>query len=217
MKLFEGLHAFPWESQTANNCNTYLIEGPPMVLVDPGHVKLFPHVTRGMEDAGLARDAIELILCTHAHPDHMEALQLFTGKPPLVGYHEAEWRMVLQYIKAFGIARERVEPDFFLTEGELLLGDHRFRVLHKPGHTPGGICLYWPETKALITGDLVFKDGVGRTDLPGGNGEALKRSIEKVGQLDVEWLLPGHGEIISGAADVKANFERLAEMWFGYL
>lgn len=209
MKIIEGLHAFLWDSPTVNNCNTYLIEGPPMVLVDPGHVRLFPHVSRGMEQSGLDRDDLAMILCTHAHPDHMEALQLFTRKPPLVAYHAAEWQMVLQYIKAFGIARERVEPDIFLTEGELTLGGHRFEVYHTPGHTPGGICLYWPSAKTLFTGDLVFKDGFGRTDLPGGDWQQLKQSLEKVRKLDVERVLPGHGGIVSGAAEVAANFRRL--------
>jgi len=55
--------------------------------------------------------------------------------------------------------------------------------------------LYWPEKKALFTGDVVFPMGVGRTDFPGGDGALLRKSIERLAQLDGEWLLSGHGEV----------------------
>ena len=60
--------------------------------------------------------------------------------------------------------------------------------------------------KALFTGDLVFKKGLGRTDLPGGDGTLIKESIKRMSLLDIELLLSGHGEIISGANEVKSNF-----------
>jgi len=90
-------------------------------------------------------------------------------------------------------------------------------VLHTPGHSPGSVSLYWPEQKLLFTGDLIFKDGLGRTDLPGGDGNLLKESIKRLAGLDVEWVLPGHGDIISGAAEVKTNFDQLEQVWFNYI
>jgi glyoxylase-like metal-dependent hydrolase (beta-lactamase superfamily II) len=65
----------------------------------------------------------------------------------------------------------------------------------------------------MFTGDLVFKEGIGRTDLPGGNGSVLKESIKKLAEFEIEWLLPGHGDIISGAKDVETNFADL--QYFG--
>jgi len=65
----------------------------------------------------------------------------------------------------------------------------------------------------MFTGDLVFKEGIGRTDLPGGNGSVLKESIKKLAKLEIEWLLPGHGDIISGAKDVERNFAHLQQFW----
>jgi len=85
------------------------------------------------------------------------------------------------------------------------------------GHTPGSICIYWPKHKVLFTGDLIFKDGLGRTDLSGGDGKLLKKSIQRMSDLDIEWILPGHGDIISGADEVKKNFERLEKVWFAYI
>jgi glyoxylase-like metal-dependent hydrolase (beta-lactamase superfamily II) len=80
MKIANNLHAFIWQSMTANNCNAYFIDGPTRVLIDPGHRALFEHVERGLGDLGLKTDDIDLIVCTHAHPDHLEAVQLFKQK-----------------------------------------------------------------------------------------------------------------------------------------
>jgi hydroxyacylglutathione hydrolase len=109
------------------------------------------------------------------------------------------------------------EPDFFLQEGELKVGSNSFRVILTPGHSPGSVCLYWPAQKVLFTGDVVFNQGVGRTDLPGGNGKLLKESIQRLAAFDSEYLLSGHGEIISGAENVRANFQMIEREWFGYL
>jgi hydroxyacylglutathione hydrolase len=69
----------------------------------------------------------------------------------------------------------------------------------------------------LFTGDLVFKEGLGRTDLPGGDGAKLKDSIKRLSDLEVEWLLPGHGEIISGAEKVRKNFTDIEQFYFAYV
>lgn len=90
------------------------------------------------------------------------------------------------------------EPDFFLQEGWLQAGGETLQVLSTPGHSPGSVCLYWPERQALFSGDVVFSGGIGRTDLPMGNPKLLKESIQRIAELDVEHLLPGHGEIIHG-------------------
>jgi glyoxylase-like metal-dependent hydrolase (beta-lactamase superfamily II) len=118
---------------------------------------------------------------------------------------------------AFGIDIDALTPDFFLKEGTLSLDGLEMQVFLTPGHSPGSICLYWPMQKALFSGDLVFKDGLGRTDLPGGDGALIKESIKRMSCLEVELLLSGHGEIISGAREVKSNFDHLEEFWFGYV
>ena len=73
------------------------------------------------------------------------------------------------------------------------------------------------QKKRFLTGDLIFKGGLGRTDLPGGDGRQLKESIRRMGSLDSHWLLSGHGEVVSGAEAVKANFKQVEQMWFGYV
>jgi glyoxylase-like metal-dependent hydrolase (beta-lactamase superfamily II) len=221
MKIVNNLHAFVWQSPTANNCNAYFIDGPTRVLIDPGHRALFEHVELGLRDLKLKTDDIDLIICTHAHPDHLEAVQLFKEKSALFTLHETEWHWVAtagkQMSAAFGIDIEALTPDFFLKEGTLSLDGLEMEVFLTPGHSPGSICLYWPSQKALFSGDLVFKEGLGRTDLPGGDGPKIKESIKRMSHLDVELLLSGHGEIISGAQEVKSNFDHLEEFWFGYV
>jgi glyoxylase-like metal-dependent hydrolase (beta-lactamase superfamily II) len=92
-----------------------------------------------------------------------------------------------------------------------------FQVIQTPGHSPGSVCIYWPDKKVLFTGDVAFNQGIGRTDLPGGDGQELKESIKRISLLDVEYLLSGHGDILSGREKVKANFGDIEEMWFPYL
>lgn len=221
MQLSDGIHAFIWNSMTANNCNTYLIDGPTRVLIDPGHIGLFDHVREGLSNLGLDLADIGLVICTHAHPDHIEAIQLFKDVPTLTTFHETEWSLVSamrkQVSALYGVDVNAFQPDFFLREGDLAVNGVRLSVLHTPGHSPGSICIHWPEQKALFTGDLIFKEGLGRTDLPGGNSEELKKSILGLADLDVQTVLPGHGDFISGAKDVKANFEHLKHYWFSHI
>jgi len=112
---------------------------------------------------------------------------------------------------------EAFQPQFFLNEGDLTVNGTDLKIFHTPGHSPGSISLYWAEKKALFTGDLIFKNGVGRTDLPGGNGKELKESIKRLEELDVEYLLSGHGEVIIGKQEVERNFEVIERQWYGYL
>lgn len=221
MQILDNLHAFIWESMTTNNCNTYLIDGPTRVLIDPGHKNLFDHVQKGLDALGLGPEDLELIICTHAHPDHIEAVQLFKETPALITIHEKEWQMIKSMEKhinaSLGINIDAVSPDFFLKEGDLSIKNLDFEIFHTPGHSPGSISIYWPEQKALFTGDLIFKEGVGRTDLPGGDGSKLKESIKRLSELNTEWLLSGHGDMIAGAKEVKANFEEVEQFYFAYI
>lgn len=216
MKILDSLHAFLWRDPTANNCNTYLIDGDKRILVDPGHHRLFTHVEAGLREAGLSVDDIDLVIVTHAHPDHMEAVQVFQ-RPTLFAIGLVEMGFLREVAQRHGMDVAALEPDLFLQEGEMKAGSNAFQIVQAPGHSPGSICLYWPEHKALFTGDVVFNQGIGRTDLPGGSGSLLKESIRRLSSLDVEYLLPGHGEIVAGKENVRKNFEMIELAWLGYL
>ena len=219
MKILDNLHAFLWLSPSENNCNAYLINTDKKILVDPGHYHLFSHVRDGLSGLSLSPQDIDLVIVTHGHPDHMEALKVFANTSALIAVSSIEMDFIKtvapHYGEALGIAD--FEPDFLLQEGNLNVGEIEFQVIHTPGHSPGSICLFWPEKKVFFTGDVVFNQGIGRTDLPGGDGQELKESIKRISLLDAEYLLSGHGDILSGRESIKNNFEGIEKMWFPYL
>jgi len=219
MKISEGLHAFVWQDPTSNNANTYLINGSKKILVDPGHDHLFGNVKEHLSKLSMTPQDIDLVILTHGHPDHVEAVRAFSKSQALIALHEAELDFVKKLAPHYGTAMgvKDFEPQIFMREGELQVGDMQFQIIHTPGHSPGSICLYWPQEKALITGDVIFFQGIGRTDLPGGDGLALKESIRRLSSLEVEHLLPGHGEVVSGRELVKTNFSEVERVWFQYI
>ena len=85
--------------------------------------------------------------------------------------------------------------EYLVDNEELQFGNTHFRILFTPGHTPGGLCFYFPDNKALFSGDTLFLGSIGRSDLPGGNGGQLIRSIHtKLLSLpDDVTIYPGHG------------------------
>lgn len=219
MRVFGDLHAFVWQDPTANNANTYFIKGPKNLLIDPGHYHLFGNVKDRLSRLSVAPEDIDLVILTHAHPDHVEAVRAFSNSRTLIALHETELHFMRTLAPHYGAAMGTTdfEPQLLLREGELLVGDLTFQVIHTPGHSPGSVCLYWPREKALFTGDVIFYQGIGRTDLSGGNGQALKQSIQSLSGLEVEHLLPGHGETVSGGALVKKNFSDIERVWFQYI
>ena len=221
MKLEKDLYVYLWKNAYENNCNTYVIGGAPTVLIDPGHSKFIEPLFSQMEEDGLSPDAIDLIVSTHSHPDHLEGLATFLDKPTKTAMSKEEERYLFEtgrlLFEMMGQPLPRFRIDFYLKEGKLHLGNEAFEIIHTPGHSPGSLSIYWPERKALFTGDVVFCGGIGRTDFPEGNSKELMASIERLSQLETNILLPGHGEIILGRKAVIENFEAIRQSFFPYL
>lgn len=213
MKILDGLHGFIWQSASENNCNSFFIDGPKRILIDPGHRHLFQHVRRGLERIGISPEQIDAVLVTHGHPDHLETVGSF-GPSTRWAMSRIDYEFVMKYL---GSRTDFPQPAFFLQEGDLTIGDTAFQVIHTPGHSPGSVCLYWPQSKVLFTGDVVFSQSIGRTDLPGGSGRQLKESITRLAELDVEVLCPGHGDVVTGRENVGKNFKMIKDFWFNYL
>ncbi|MFH0816941.1 MAG: MBL fold metallo-hydrolase [Methanobacteriota archaeon] len=101
-----------------------------------------------------------------------------------------------------------------LAEGEMVAG---MMVIHTPGHTIGSMCLYDKKSKALISGDTVFRDGVGRWDLPTGDVKALHESVAMLAAMEVDGIYPGHGEVAeTGGSRLIANNLRYLESFGGF-
>ncbi|MDD3845800.1 MAG: MBL fold metallo-hydrolase [Syntrophorhabdaceae bacterium] len=217
MKFLDNIYVYPWTSYEANNCNTVFIDGPVPTLIDPGHKNFLGNVMNGMAQDGKNIELVKLVIGTHGHPDHMEAVDAFDGETM-----RAIGRVEFDHLNdtgrdlylMTGCEMPKKPYSFYLNEGEFAIGDVIFQVILTPGHSPGSLCFYWKEKKLLISGDTLFYMGVGRTDLPGGNTEALSRSIARLATLDIEYLIPGHGEVVSGRDMVEKNFKVIMNEFF---
>jgi hydroxyacylglutathione hydrolase len=148
------------------------------IVIDPGDEAL--RIVKEVANAGLR---ISYILITHGHPDHTGAAQELKDifKAPV-------W---IHPLDSPGLA---FPPDGALFDGqEIEVGAYRIKVIHTPGHSPGGVCLYAPG--AVFTGDTLFAGSIGRTDFPGGNHQQLIQGVrEKIFPLgDDLRIYPGHG------------------------
>jgi hydroxyacylglutathione hydrolase len=217
MKIGDSIHAYPWEKYTENNCNSYLIDGPLRTIIDPGHLHLVADLEARMQQDGFAFSDIQLVVATHAHPDHCEGLAAFAELPAQTAMHVRAESFLEEFARHWealtGKAVPKVPLDFHLRQGELRLGTETFQVLETPGHAPGSICLYWEAERVLFSGDVIFAHGMGRTDFPGGDAVLLAQSIQRLMDLEVDLLLPGHGPAVSGRGAVRENFYRVLSMF----
>ncbi len=160
------------------NCY-FLLNENEMAIVDPG------------DEADLIIDEIEkagkklkYIVYTHYHFDHVSAgnrVRSALGGETLI--HSGEKELF-----------SGLEIDRYIENGETLkIGDETLKVLHNPGHSPGSICLLGKDF--IITGDTLFKDGTGRTDLAGGSEEDMEISLENINNIVSPGMIiyPGHG------------------------
>ncbi|SHK14366.1 MBL fold metallo-hydrolase [Thermocrinis minervae] len=127
------------------------------------------------------------ILATHGHIDHVGVVKTLKERTDAIFYMNEEDLFLLEdtlwpgFDRYIGAELPCPEPDISIREGDTIkFGSVEIRVLHTPGHTPGLCCFYIPQHSLLIAGDLLFRGGVGRWDLPGGDLQALKKSLRRV-------------------------------------
>ncbi len=142
-----------------------LVKGDNCLVVDPG------------DDFHKIKEVINGrkvlgVLITHSHFDHIGALRNFLTK---------------RSIKIF--KRSNLE------EKDYTIGDFKFSCIHTPGHSRDSVSFYFPEDEVMFVGDFIFKESIGRVDLPGGNNNEMNTSIAKILMYDDEIILyPGHNE-----------------------
>ena len=156
---------------------------------------------------------VRYILCTHAHFDHVGAISDIkdeTDAKIVVHKDEGEIYEGARDQAAFwGYELEPLpEPDMFVQEGDKLeVGDLKFEILHTPGHSPGGLCLYSEDEKVVFTGDTLFAGSVGMTDFYGGDMDKLKKSFSRLMSLPPDTkVFPGHGPVSSIRQEKDSNF-----------
>ena len=173
-----------WE-ETADSC----------IVIDPGYM---PQVV--FAETQKLNKPIAAILLTHGHFDHVGGVKELSDLSGAAVYlHEKELSLPENYTAG---------PLFYTHtygEGDVLdLAGLQIRVLHTPGHTPGSVCLLAKD--ALFSGDTLFLDSCGRTDLPGGDTAAILQSLKRLSKLDTDYrVFPGHGQSTTLFAEKQYN------------
>jgi len=194
--------------------NTYVIydDHKNCIIVDPGmHQYQEEEVLKDYLDSNNLQPVH--LINTHGHIDHVLGnkfvAETYNLRPQ---FHEGELPLVIQvqnYAPQMGIRYEPSPiPETFLTEDDTIhIGDETLSLILAPGHSPAHLCLYSEKYNFLIGGDVLFKNSIGRTDLPGGNHQQLLNSIAtKIYSLPDETVVyPGHGPTTTVGEEKKTN------------
>ncbi|MHA2621312.1 MAG: MBL fold metallo-hydrolase [bacterium JZ-2024 1] len=192
--------------------NTYLVydeETKEGIFIDPGDEA--DALIRGAEDIGVI---IKRIVNTHGHIDHIGAVSaiqkhweapfaLHSGDRDLVENAPYFGRLIgLPFYSEIPVVNEYLEDG-----NKIFVGTNEGRVIETPGHTAGGICIYFEEDRVLFSGDTLFRGSIGRTDFPGAEYDTLIRSIrKKLWTLPDDTLVyPGHGEVTTIGLEKRYN------------
>lgn len=196
------------------NCYIISDETKEAILIDDGayYDKEHQAIDEYIANEGLT---LKHIVCTHAHFDHtwgMHHLYQTYGLKPEIHPDDAEFyaNLPLQILSIYGYQFDAPSAPVgtLLHEGDTVqFGSHKMQVIHTPGHTPGGICLYCAEEGVLFSGDTLFEMSVGRTDFPGGSMEALLDCLKnKIMPLPADTkVYPGHGNATTIGNEQKFN------------
>jgi glyoxylase-like metal-dependent hydrolase (beta-lactamase superfamily II) len=179
------------------------------LVVDPGD-----DIARILEVVKRHGLTVKAIVITHAHIDHIggaQKLKQATGAPVYMNPDDEELQEMMDVQAGWLGMRppEQVEIDAPAKDGDkLVVGATEFHVLHTPGHTQGSISLWIPSERKLVAGDTLFRDSIGRTDLPGGDGRQIIRSIrDKLMPLpDDTLVIPGHGDNTTIGREKQFNY-----------
>ena len=141
---------------------------------------------------------LELIIATHGHFDHHDGVRQLK--------EQTGARFLMHQADVFGLkTTDAPQPDGFLQDQDKVeCGMMNFEVIHTPGHSPGGICLYNEEEKVLFSGDTLFQATYGRVDLPYSDEAAMVQSLHRLLKLPPETIVyPGHGNATTIGAEAN--------------
>ncbi len=179
--------------------NTYILysqKTKEAVIIDPGFDS-FKTLVKEVEKKGLTPTAIWL---THSHWDHIGNVSIVKERFNIPVYIHEEDRGNLEHPGSDRVPMmfdpfKGTKPDFILSDNLSLFAlDHTFTVIHTPGHSPGSCCFYCLQEKLLISGDTIFKHGIGSISLATGQPDRMRSSLVKLSLLPPDTVIyPGHG------------------------
>ena len=238
-QITEGVFFIPGQDEMIPDSHVYLLGSPDsddLTLVDAGLRGKGPYKIESIQEMGVSLSNIKRVIMTHTHLDHMGCLseireaiphaELWIHQNEAVPLENGDEKTVygMDMFESMCQAQYGMKPGDFcfpidrkLLGGEVLeIGGTPWKCLHIPGHSSGSIALYHPGDKILIPGDTVYADhAIGRFDLHGASGSALKDSLLTLADLDVEILLPGHNQIMMNVPE--GYIRQTAEQWGPYL
>ena len=238
-EVIQGVYHIPGQDEMIPDSHVYIIGAPPsqdLSLVDVGLTGKGGYKIRSIDGFGVKLEDIKRIIMTHTHFDHIgcfaeikeqipwaelwvhtaEAEELEQGDERTVyGMDMFQSMCQMQYDMKHGAFKFKV--DRRLQDGETLeIGGMTWDVISIPGHSQGSIALYHALEKILIPGDTVYADhAIGRFDLHGADAAALKDSLMRLAELEVDILLPGHNRIVK---DLPPDYIlKTAQQWAPFL
>ena len=238
-QVTEGVYFIPGQDDFIPDAHVYVLGDPSshdLSLVDVGLSGKGAYKIQSLKEAGVQLEDIKRIILTHTHFDHIGCLTEIRKQAP-----QAElWVHVLEAdpleqgdertVYGMEMFRGMCQMQYGLKSGaftfkvhrklqggeNLAIGGMNWEVLPIPGHSMGGIALYHRAKKILIPGDVVYADyAIGRYDLHGASAPDLKNSLTRLGELEVEILLPGHNQIVKNLP--KGYIQKTARQWESYL
>jgi len=238
-KITEEVYYIPGQDEFMPDSHVYVVGNPSsqnLSLMDAGFVGKGSYKIQSIQKAGIELSAIKRIIMTHTHLDHIGCLAEILKQIPwaeLWVHHleadlleQGDERSVYGMDMFRGLCQSQfgLKPGAFkfqvnrkLQGGETLdLGGTVWEVIHIPGHSMGSIGIYHRSMKILIPGDVVYADyAIGRFDLYGAEASQLKESLMRLGEIEVDILLPGHNRIVKGLP--KGYILKTARQWESYL
>jgi glyoxylase-like metal-dependent hydrolase (beta-lactamase superfamily II) len=237
--ILDGVFFIPGQDEMIPDSHVYLLGDPTgqdLSLVDAGLTGKGRYKLESIAGEGIPLENIRRIIMTHTHFDHIGCLREISDQIPRaeIWVHLTEADLLEQgddrTVYGMDLFKEMCQRQYRVREGafkfpvhrklqdgeSLPLGGRVWEVVHIPGHSMGSIALYNRESKILIPGDTVYADGaIGRFDLHGASASDLKKSLMKLGALEVDVLLPGHNRILTKMP--KDYISKTAKQWEPYL
>ncbi|MBW1772320.1 MAG: MBL fold metallo-hydrolase [Deltaproteobacteria bacterium] len=220
-EVIEGIHFIQGQDESIPDAHAYVIgksSSNDLSLIDPGLMGKGGYKLGAIQEAGIKLEDIKRVIMTHIHLDHIGCLGEVKERMPWIELwvHTLEANDLEQGdergIYGMEMFKEMAQGQYGLKDGDfsfqvdrklqegekLEIGGMSWEVLHIPGHSAGSIGLYGAGEKTLIPGDVVYADNaIGRFDLHNASGPQHRSSLMRLGELDVDILLPGHNRIVT--------------------